>query len=59
MDHVDCTKKRYRDRIGATIALMKAQANQDHSNYAVGSKRRETRIYKCPKCHGWHLTSLS
>lgn len=45
-----CHKVRYHDRIGALIALASTQ-------YAPRSKREEVRVYRCPKCKGWHLTS--
>lgn len=39
------TKRRYRDRLDALIAL--ARIRRDG----------ERRIYRCPLCRGWHLTS--
>lgn len=45
-----CLKKRY-DRLGAMIALSNCQ------NIRCGSNRLECRIYKCPRCNGYHLTS--
>lgn len=44
-----CTTKkfRYRDKLGAKIALAKAQG-KDHG---------ESRAYRCEFCRGWHLTS--
>lgn len=43
-----CTDKvRYRDELGAKIALANTQA-KDHG---------EKRVYRCPICRGWHLTS--
>jgi len=44
-------KLRYRDELGARIALAKLQSRRS-------SKRRlERRYYHCPFCSGWHLTS--
>lgn len=45
-------KVRYRDRIGALLALASAQ-------HKDGSKRAKTekRAYRCTNCRGWHLTS--
>jgi hypothetical protein len=43
---------RYRDRVGALFAMAGAQRKD-------GSKREkiEQRVYRCPHCRGWHLTS--
>ena len=46
-----CCKILYSDRVDALIALLSTQR-------ARGSKREECRVYACPKCCGWHLTSL-
>lgn len=43
-------KRRYRDRIGAQLALAVIRHRRT-------SRRRETRAYRCATCHGWHLTS--
>lgn len=43
-------KRRYRDRIGAQLALAIIRHRRN-------SRRRETRAYPCPTCSGWHLTS--
>ena len=40
-------KVRYRDRLGAEIALA-LLVREDHG---------EARVYRCPRCFGWHLTS--
>ena len=46
-------KIRYRDKLGAMIAVASTQAAA-----ARGVKGRdETRVYRCPHCHGWHTTS--
>lgn len=43
-----CPEKiRYRDRIAALIALASTRR----------ADRDESRAYRCPICHGWHLTS--
>jgi hypothetical protein len=52
-----CTKSRYLDRIAALMARASAQRKQEHPNYAVARKRQEIRVYCCPECKGWHLTS--
>lgn len=46
-----CTtgKTRYRDELGAKLALVRTARGNGN--------RRETRAYRCPACHGWHLTS--
>ena len=42
-----CGKRRYRDRIAAQIAAAD-----------IASKGKDgTRVYRCPKCGGWHTTS--
>lgn len=46
-------KIRYRDRIGASVALIDAQSKA-HSQARV---KHETRAYRCDRCRGWHLTS--
>lgn len=43
-------KRRYRDRVGAMIALASTQR-------AKSSDREEKRVYRCGHCFGWHLTS--
>ena len=49
-----CAKVRYRTEIDAKIAL-------SNTAYTAGQrsdeKRKEARVYRCPKCAGWHLTS--
>jgi hypothetical protein len=51
---VSSGKRRYRDKKSALQVLRTAVAaaalNPD-------SRRREQRAYRCPDCHGWHLTS--
>lgn len=43
-------KLRYRDRLGAEIALASTERGR-------ASSRDEKRVYRCPDCAGWHLTS--
>ena len=43
-------KVRYRDELGAKIALSNTQRK-------TAGRRAERRVYKCPYCAGWHLTS--
>jgi hypothetical protein len=43
-------KVRYRDKLGAQIALAS-------THRARSSRRDEVRVYRCPRCNGWHLTS--
>ena len=47
-------KKRYRDKKSAIQVLQVAQAA---AALDPGSRRRESRTYRCPDCNGWHLTS--
>lgn len=49
-----CAKVRYRDELGAKIALANTAAA---ANRQGDEKRQEQRAYRCPKCKGWHLTS--
>ncbi|HLS79488.1 MAG TPA: hypothetical protein VK083_22130 [Nocardia sp.] len=44
-------KRRYFTRGDAELAL----SGVDHDD----PRRREQRCYRCPACHGWHLTSQS
>lgn len=50
MSGQSCKKLGYRDRIGALIALSTATASRS-------AKRAECRVYRCPNCKRWHLTS--
>lgn len=43
-------KQRYRDRLEARMALLRCTTDTD-------PRRQEKRTYRCPDCHGWHLTS--
>lgn len=49
-----CHKIRYRTEVDAKIALSSTAyaANKNSSE-----KRKESRIYRCPRCAGFHLTS--
>lgn len=49
-----CRKRRYRDRIAAEFAL----SNIRHRDSA-GREKQEQRSYQCPRCRGWHLTSMA
>lgn len=43
-------KVRYSSELNAKIALASTQGRRN-------SAREECRVYKCPHCFGWHLTS--
>lgn len=45
-----CTKRRYRDRVAAELALATIRRRDD-------GKHVERRIYFCDDCHAFHLTS--
>lgn len=47
-----CRKRRYRDRIGAMLALASCLRTDGPRRHKL-----EKRIYLCPRCSGWHLTS--
>ena len=45
-----CTKRRFRDRIAALLAI--------ESHGRQKPRHKDTvRAYRCPDCKGWHLTS--
>lgn len=46
-------KARYKDRLSARMAL--AFASRKHADN--NRPKTERRIYRCPACQGWHLTS--
>lgn len=48
-----CTKRTYKDRLSALYALSQCRKS------SASSARRESRIYYCPLCGGFHLTSQS
>lgn len=45
-------KVRYRDRLGALLALSKIGRKDSPRR-----PKSEGRAYQCPRCKGWHLTS--
>ncbi len=55
MRRAPCRKVRYRDRIGAQLAL--AGLANGHGRHETRPKD-ERRAYRCPTCKGWHLTSM-
>lgn len=47
-----CKKIAYHNEVAARLALATAQRKD------MGNRPKiETRAYKCPTCHKWHLTS--
>jgi hypothetical protein len=52
MNAPKCTKIRYRDKLAAKLALART-AHKDGSH----RPKAERRVYRCPSCRGWHLTS--
>ena len=50
-----CGKVRFPNELEAMIALASA-TRPGRSNDQLRYKE-ETRYYKCPLCHGWHLTA--
>jgi hypothetical protein len=53
---VNCSsgKLRYKDRIGARMALLRIQGRRSRQHQR---RDNEAGLYQCPECHGWHLTS--
>lgn len=54
----DTNKKRYATKLDAQIALVRHQSNTS-ADWWKQDIRREyipIRYYKCPFCHGYHLT---
>lgn len=49
-----CHKVRYKDDLDAKIAL----ANIKHKDSSRRPKQ-ECRVYHCPRCKGWHTTSMT
>ena len=47
-----CGKVRYKDEIGAKLALAKIWSEDTFGH-------REQRAYYHPRCKGWHLTSMA
>lgn len=50
---MSCTKKRYPTEREARMALLDAIIRFNRGQ----CHRKETRVYLCHPCHGWHLTS--
>jgi hypothetical protein len=50
---MSCGKIRYRDEIAAKFALATTGRHDERR------PKNETRVYKCPRCHRYHLTSMS
>lgn len=50
MDKV-CKKRGYKDKIKAMMALASCRKQTAYGD------RHECRVYLCPICHQWHLTS--
>lgn len=51
-------KRRFRDHHEAVRALHQAgNARRRAFDEGQDSTRRETRVYSCDACHGWHMTS--
>ncbi|NEG69554.1 hypothetical protein [Bifidobacterium choloepi] len=48
-----CGKIRYPSAIAARLALASMQSA------TANGDRQECRYYRCPDCHGWHLTSMA
>jgi len=48
-----CTKQRFRDELGAKMALARIGRKVEGGN----TRRKERSIYRCPACRGWHMTS--
>lgn len=44
-------KARFRSRLDALLALMNTGRNDSRR------PKDECRVYRCPECSGWHLTS--
>lgn len=53
-----CGKMRYPSKVDAVRALSTASRARALDDFlGVHSDRREARVYRCPICHGFHLTS--
>ena len=48
-----CEKKKYERKLDAKIALALIQ------KATASEKRGEKRVYLCPRCRAYHLTSLT
>lgn len=49
-------KRRYATREGALKAL--ASQQRAHARGSRAAQRRCVRVYECPACFGWHMTSV-
>lgn len=49
-------KRTYRDRLDALIAMSNITAH-NHQQPHRAYHRTPCRVYQCPYCQGWHLTS--
>lgn len=47
-----CGKARYPTRLDAMVILARLQMKASRNK-----ARHESRVYECPRCKGWHLTS--
>ena len=51
-------KVRFGERHDANLFLEHARHSRAAQQLEAGQpRRRETRSYRCPDCHGWHVTS--
>lgn len=49
-----CRKRRYRTEVDSQLALARIDG---HVRTRGQSDDAPTRVYECPHCRGWHLTS--
>jgi hypothetical protein len=49
---IECEKRRYPDQISANWTLLNIWAKGQRDR-----PKMERRVYRCPKCKGYHLTS--
>ncbi len=47
-----CRKIRYPDKVAALMALVRTRSKR-----RARRPKDEQRVYRCPVCKGWHLTS--
>ena len=51
-------KRSFCDHVEATDALRNTQRIREEQLRRLGvTRRKECRVYACPNCGGWHLTS--
>lgn len=55
MRHVLCSKVAYESKAAAKVA--KRSCRERAASEGQLSRRHEQRIYRCPSCGAWHLTS--